>query len=240
MPFSVNPTEDSEIVEQFTIWSPSDIAKLDIVDTTRMGMLGKYTDVNSYNYFDLMYKYLYGCGVAKVHVDGLRKYHGSGPQFPGWKHVGNHERTGLRLWHYWHAAYGEDLEALNFVDSPDFNMRITHPAKQWGFEPEVIKIVGDVGKVSATTFLESQIHGCGFTDDFWVTARHSGAELIWIQRTWDAGLGMVRTAPETLDDWKELYRYRYQPENPYWDIEEVIEAVEKQYAKQEAKVEERQ
>jgi len=66
--------------------------------------------------------------------------------WPGWKHVGAHELLGKL---YWNWFYQRPMGDLHFSDSPDFHGRITFP------DSPNRDFWGDIGKVSASTFIGS-------------------------------------------------------------------------------------
>jgi hypothetical protein len=68
--------------------------------------------------------------------------------FPGWKHVGNHEELGLLYWNHFHYVFEGEL---HFHDQPDFSGVIIHRDG----EPTEWPFWGDIGQVSPITLLDT-------------------------------------------------------------------------------------
>lgn len=152
-----------EIIRQFTISTASDIMSLDIIDFNRLN--GCWS--NSGKAIDTILSWFNGAAIATEVI--IHNYFDAPKRldFPGWDHVGGHEKIGRLYWDwfYWNHENGK----LNYSDSPDFYGEFDDGAMFWG----------DVGRVSASAFAMTQK---GMRDhDLWITLKGNGDHQILIE-----------------------------------------------------------
>lgn len=147
----MNTTKDivATIVDHGIIRDQNDFLKLDIVDWTRYHAHWKNPQacmkrvsavfINQYAY--------------KIIDLNLLAY----PQrndFPGWRHVGNHEEMGQLYWNHFHHDFpGSELY---FHDSPDFGGVIRYTDQRKDHYPiNEFPFSGDIGRVSPIAIIDS-------------------------------------------------------------------------------------
>lgn len=130
------------IIEQGEITSSSDLLKLKVVDWNR---LIDYWD-SIPEAADSIASWLI---VTRAHYSILRCDMHVAPKrddWPGWNHVGGHPEMGQLFWNHFHW---KNTGKLYFSDSPDFHGELQFP------DQTSAKFYGDVGLVSAPTFMRS-------------------------------------------------------------------------------------
>lgn len=133
----------ANVVDHGVIRSSGDLARLGIVDWHRYKPYWKSTQqaiesvgsrfVNSFTFM-----------VVEMDLRAFPKR----DDFPGWRHVGNHETYGELYWNHFHYTFEGDL---HFDDTPDFFGTIIHKDRN----PSEYGFWGDIGQVSPITFLET-------------------------------------------------------------------------------------
>ena len=152
-----------EVIRQFTISSAIDLLGLDIIDFNRLN--GVWKDPGEamntiLSWFD---------GVAIATEVKVHDYFNAPMRddFPGWKHIGTHEKIGRYYWNWfwWHHENGN----LYFSDAPDFYGNLEDGSRFWG----------DIGKISASAFARTQKQMRDH--DIWVTLKGDGSRQVVIE-----------------------------------------------------------
>src|SRR6266702_7478194 len=126
-----------EVIAQKIFKSELDIMKLNIIDWNCLN--GSWR--NPADAVRTISSWFLGRAVYTIAREDLAEFP-ERDDWPGWKHVGRHERLG-RL--YWNAFYGSDMGTITFADEPDFSGTLIFPGYKRHFW-------GDIGKVSAQCF----------------------------------------------------------------------------------------
>lgn len=124
--------------------------------------------------------------------------------WPGWEHGWNeataerHQTLGRLLWNYWHWIFPSLMpsEALQFSDAPDLSGLLPT-----GADGGLIAMQGDIGHVSASTFMLT-VRGMRAGKDMWVSVPDA-YQLVYIEPLIDYPALIAETfglhAPETLE-----------------------------------------
>ena len=137
----------TKLLQQGTFKSELDLLALDCIDWNRL--MG-YWD-NTAEALQTAASYLIDTAIYKVIQFDLCE----APEradWPGWRHVGHHPELGKLYWNWFHQMYNEERHynaTIFFSDSPDFHGTLTIPG--WS----KAKFYGDIGKVSAPTFIRT-------------------------------------------------------------------------------------
>lgn len=151
-----------KLIEQKLIESEYDVLRLDIIDWNRSRPWDHPGDaVRSISSFF----------INMAHYTIIETDLRTAPQrddWPGWKHVGNHEYYGRLYWNWFHHNQKGDL---HFSDAPDFSgILLTtngHHLTTNGPHTCFARFWGDIGKVSARAFSDAQVQM--HIGDLWIS-----------------------------------------------------------------------
>ena len=153
------------IVEQGLLSSIEDIGRLKIMDFSRCNGLWQDNPVRAMN---TAKNWMVGTMSYTILQIDMSKY----PQrndWPGWNHVGSHEHLGKM---YWNCFFANDdgNGTLKFSDSPDFEGTLLDE----GIER---KFYGDIGQVSASTFIIEVLPRM-HKGDLWISIPNERTQII--------------------------------------------------------------
>ncbi|MBO0780986.1 MAG: hypothetical protein J2P37_19360 [Ktedonobacteraceae bacterium] len=151
-------------IKQGIISGFQDIHQLHMIDWSR---LNGYWDNNPAEAIEIATSWLTSNARYTIASIDLCRY----PQrndWPGWPHAGrSHERLG-RL--FWNSYMASGLGTLTFHDAPDFSGTITRK------DGRIVSLYGDIGIVSASTFLFTLVHM--HAGDLWVSVLDEHTQVI--------------------------------------------------------------
>lgn len=157
-----------KILKQAEIRSASDFSKLRIVDWHR---LNGYWQNDVTMPLSVISAFLSNHATYTLIEDDLTVYPVR-DDWPNWVHAGNgsHERLGRLYWNMFYACFGGE-GTLIMGDMPDFQGTLAFP----GTQP--VKFFGDIGQVSASTFVLDVLPKFTF-HDLWITVFDEKHHLI--------------------------------------------------------------
>src|SRR5579859_780627 len=156
--------QQASIIEQGMITGAHDICKLQIIDWNR---LNGYWNNDPSQAITIATQWLtHDAAYTIAHIPLHRVP--DRPDWPGWTHTGSHEELGKLFWNNFHATC---RGTLTFADEPDFTGTFIHPALA-----SPAQFYGDIGKVSASTFLFTltRMHA----GDRWISVLNEETQVI--------------------------------------------------------------
>lgn len=175
------------IIKQGTFTSLSEIGSLRIMDFNRCNGLWENNPVSAMKTAEnfLVEHFQYTVIETDMRESPERR------DWPGWRHVGNHVPLGRRYWN-WFFEKGPAGGTLEFSDSPDFNGTFYNSTA--GRE---VSFFGDIGMVSASTFLIDVVPRMGH-GDLWISIPNETTQII-LEARCDIGF-IIKTALERCYD----------------------------------------
>lgn len=152
-----------QIINQKLVTSPMDLLGLNIIDFNR---LNGYWN-NTGDALTSIFSWLENFAVVTIYQINDFDQAPKRDDWPEWLHVGHHSHVGKKFWN-WFLWYHPEAK-LYFSDEPDF----------WGEYPDGGLLCGDLGLVSASSFLLAQASlGKG---DVWISVLNGGHKHVMIE-----------------------------------------------------------
>jgi hypothetical protein len=165
------------IVDHGFIRNAGDFLRLNLVDWARATRSHWKSEQDAIDRIAPVFVNRFGYKIVDLDLDAFPER----DDFPGWKHVGNHEEIGRLYWnHFKHDFPDSDL---HFHDSPDFSGIIRYTDQRKDHYPyNEFYFYGDIGKVSPVAILDS-MHAA-VKNTLWITVVSEQRQII-LEPTFD-------------------------------------------------------